>query len=335
MVSNFTEATIQEVEAKNKKAKKPKLGEEIYEELLPDEKLTLVSFISGLPTTGVDQKLRTGVLRVDRSMAKLMLRTGFVNRRLYETSIKNYVTSFNNGDWGLTGEALKFSLDYKLVDGRNRIYAFLQSGAEYFDTVIVQGVEDKDFTKMDQGKTRTLSDAIIIASNTNESLRGLKNHTAVIGMTKLLNCFKKGRYSDIGSSKRVMTNTEGTEQVSNDIEKLQEAATYGVRNYKICKFMPPALFSALHYVMAEISSEDAVYFMNKLACGSNLEDDSPIYALRRRLALNKHNKDMKKGNILSQKEIVLLVMTAWNKYRNGQKAKVLQLTKDIEEIGFI
>jgi hypothetical protein len=322
--------------AKKSKLQKTPLGEETYSELRPDEKNTLISFLSALPMTCIgDKKIRSGILRINRNMAQLMLRTGFINRKLYDSSLKNYKESFNNDNWGMTGEAIKFGENNMLVDGYNRLNAFLDSDAEYFDTLVVQGILDEDLTKMDQGKTRTLSDAVKIASNKNPTLIDLKNETAVLGMIKLLNCFKNGRYSEVGSSKRVMTNTTGTLQVIEDQEKLQHAAAYGVRYYKACKLIPPALFSTLHYVMTEISEDDAVYFMDKLTFGLNLEDDSPIYSLKRRLATNKYNKDMKRGNILSQKELVLLVMTAWNKYRKGQKAKVLVIPKDIEEVGFI
>lgn len=304
-------------------------------EITEKEKISLFTLLLTMPISGDLNKLRAGVVTITKEMAIIMLKsTSFSNRRAKLVAIKNYKKSFQNKDWSLTGETIKFDDKYNLVDGFNRLLAFIQSGEESFETLVVQGIKRDAIFNMDSGTNRSMEDVITMSANNSDDveMRGVLNKPVISATIKLLTCFNKGIYSDIGSAKRVLSKRETAVIFNDDYKRLNAAGAFGVSAAKKCKdkLLTPTMFSTLFYIMNEISPNEAQTFLSQLATGVDLKEGSPIVALRRRLMTNKFSKQQD----FTQKEVVLLIITAWNKFRKNEEISFLVCSKDAETVGF-
>ena len=84
----------------------------------------------------------------------------------------------------------------------------------------------------------------------------------------------------------------------------------------------------LHFLFSQKSEEQALDFLTKLCLGTNLENDSPITALRNKLIKSSLNNNYR----MLQSEIVRNIIVAWNKYRKGEKITKLIVHSNLEKI---
>lgn len=84
------------------------------------------------------------------------------NRTKRPMRIRRFGNDMSAGKWRLTGDTIKFGRSGLLRDGQNRLAACVQSNTS-FRTHVVFGVDDKAFSVMDTGATRTGIDAFKIA----------------------------------------------------------------------------------------------------------------------------------------------------------------------------
>jgi hypothetical protein len=84
------------------------------------------------------------------------------NRRLYTSSSDAYAKDISCGEWGVTGDTIKFSYDFRLLDGQHRLNAVDKAGVGIV-TAVAFGVDEALFTDIDGGKPRSGSDLLKIA----------------------------------------------------------------------------------------------------------------------------------------------------------------------------
>lgn len=93
------------------------------------------------------------------------------NRNKKSSKIAVYADDMKTGNWGLTGDTLKFSNTGVLSDGQNRLHGCVRSSTS-FRTHIVFGIDRELFTIMDRGKPRSSGDALKIAGFTSTGILG-------------------------------------------------------------------------------------------------------------------------------------------------------------------
>lgn len=267
---------------------------------------------------GMIPKNTASVIKVDKELAKLMLERNVMNRAISKPKMDQYRISMNNGDWSMTGDTIKFDNQNNLIDGQKRLMALIESNVNDVAFMICAGLDRNEvFTKIDRGQNRT-------AANDLEFL-GVQNSTLISTMIKNITLFKKQSYGDRGGSSRVMTRKEMIDFHMEHKDLLQKrASTAGSFYKKSGCLVKPGIIASLYYMFAEKSEEAAKDFFDKFATGFNLDADSPILVLRNKIMKSKsNNKDR-----LTQAEIVKYMIIAWNKYRSGEKVKVLKIVPD-------
>lgn len=141
------------VETKRPKRLKMNLGG-AKKTLSPLEQIE--KWIANPPLTSV-------VLDIDPKTAQAVLeQRNEGNRPPKPNKVQQFTKDMEAGNWGLTGDTLKFGSDGRLLDGQNRLAASVRANAS-FKTHVVFGIDPKLFGRMDIGKPRTAADVLHIA----------------------------------------------------------------------------------------------------------------------------------------------------------------------------
>lgn len=253
---------------------------------------------------------------VTQSLASMMLERGIHNRSLRKAKIKCFMEDMINGKWEINGESLKFNLNGELVDGFHRLTAFKKSGLESVKFTIFSKITDEAPSRLDSGSPRTPGDMVDFEQGKNSIMTA----TAI----KIYHTLMDGRFGDVGSTVRIMSNHDVKHYFRDNREKLEEIITKAQRAYKQSgKIFTPGIFGGVLMYLSTIDKTDAEFFMEKLGTGSDLPHDSPILALRNKFFRMKGTR-LK----LTQSEILKLCVFAWNKFRENKRCTVLHVPKD-------
>lgn len=83
-------------------------------------------------------------------------------RDIDQKKVNVFVNDLKNKEWTFTGDSIKLANNGRLLDGQNRLMAIVQSGVSV-PMLVVNSMNESNFTKMDIGKPRNLSDFLKIA----------------------------------------------------------------------------------------------------------------------------------------------------------------------------
>lgn len=257
---------------------------------------------------------------VNQSLASMMLERGIHNRSLRKAKIKTFMDAMINGRWKVNGESLKFNLNGELVDGFHRLTAFKKSGLESVKFTIFTNLTDEDASTLDSGSPRTPGDMVEFENGKNSIMTA----TAI----KIYHTLMDGRFGDVGSTVRIMSNYDVKHYFINNREKLEETISKAQRAYKQSgRIFAPGVFGGVLMFLSTIDKTDAEFFIDKLGTGSDLPYDSPILALRNKL-LKIRGTRIK----LTQGDILKLSIFAWNKFRENKRCTVLHIPKDEKDL---
>lgn len=298
--------TIDELEVSEKKFK--------TEELLNVEDI----FSEPLSNKIGERKIRSGLVKLTPEMAQKLLTKNPNNRQVKIANVAFLIKEINEGRWTLNGEPIIIDSNGDIVDGQHRLWACYESKTP-ITTLIVYGVSPDVINTIDTGTKRISKDCL--------DMHNIVNSTLTASTIKLIHQFERGSYSDLGSTSRVLSNQQVIEYYYGNQNKLEASINLGINLYKKCnKIISSSLISGLHFLFDKKSKTQAEEFFNKLCTGIGLEAGSPITALR-----NKLTKEAVDGNKnMSQKDKVQIIIFAWNKYRGGEKCKLIKVPQDMK-----
>jgi hypothetical protein len=192
-----------------------------------------------------------------------------MNRTKKPSKIKQYSEDMQNGDWGVTGDTLKFSNQGKLRDGHNRLLACIKAETP-FTTHVVFGIEDSLFDVMDRGKPRSGDDVL--------KIDGYKNTSVLAAAIRWVRLIETNRVK----LRDTFEPKDLREWVKNDYPKLPDFIAPATAVYKITKF-PVGLAAAILYEAAKRDKAKAADFGRIWALGGAAPHGKPITHLLKRL----------------------------------------------------
>jgi hypothetical protein len=202
------------------------------------------------------------------------------------------------GDFELTGETLIISDKWKTLNGQHRLNACILS-KKPFDAVVVQGVPERVYLKLDSGEKRRAADWL--ASGTYSE----PNAKVFAAALKVLWQFGEGA---ICKNDRYPSNDE----IAHTLEQNPGIRKFNTSTFaKSVKGLPGSLTLALRYIFAQHDEKAAEDFFTKLATGEGLRRGNPVLLLRDKLA------DKEKGR--TQTVMTALCTKAWNAYLRGEQ----------------
>lgn len=228
------------------------------------------------------------------------------NRGVRSQVVAAYARDMLAGKWYISGDPIRFDVNGKLIDGQHRLKAIIEADIP-IKSFVVRDIPEEAFLVLDSGIKRTMGDELTFA--------GEKNAIALAAGTHQLMRYERG-IMDKGTSLKA-TRHEYKDALDRNGE-IRDSVRYGQMTKDI---MRHSFGTALHYLFSRKDKVLADDFFIRLAQGTNLKDDDPIYLLRERL-MRENMKGSKTRMI--PREIIALTIKAWNAKRKDEKPRSLR-----------
>lgn len=254
---------------------------------------------------------------INPKVAEEMLKRNISNRRLNIEHIRSLSKQMKDGKWLFDGAPIKFSSAGGLLDGQHRLNAIIRSKTSQ-KFLILTNIDSEAFKVMDTGRKRTSSDIL--------GIKGYENTGGLSAAIKFILSHKKGLNAIKANDTKSITNTEILEFVEKNpiiIDLYKECAPL----YKtFSRILPISIICAYRFLFNEKNVNDAKNFWIGVCTGLNLEEDSPLKALRDKLTYNKINRVE-----MNRKEKKAYIIKAWVAYRLKKKIKLLRYSPEREK----
>lgn len=246
------------------------------------------------------------ILDVTPALALEWLASNENNRRLRPPIVAKYARDMANGDWAMTGEAIKLDFAGNLIDGQHRLNAVVRSGAT-IPMVVVKNLHPESQSVMDAGAKRSQADALV--------LDGVPNAQLMVGIARL--CLKVPALGYSPKSEIDPSNAQ-VHRFVREHESALMRATEQASSYRKKIDLLPSTIGATLMRLSEVDVFETATFFDSLADMRTEGPGDPRYALLSRLRKMKNNR-IAKNSVYE----VSLVLRVWNKWRAGESALTL------------
>lgn len=221
--------------------------------------------------------------------ASLLEKVPEYQRRASSAFVDMYASDMENGRWNeALGCRIIIGKNGELMDGQHRMMAIVKSGKSYmFD--VLEGLDESEFTKIDQGKTRTAGD---FAS------RKFKNYVTLVAVarTKLF-ISKNLRFSSVYKRAGKASNKELFDFIENNYEELQQLAQKIKKFERLCGKQKASEYTLVYSVCENLFCQKAVEFFDTLS-SENAFDDPRCSKAIAKIASSENLADLDFGLIL-------------------------------------
>lgn len=246
------------------------------------------------------------VMEVTADLAEKWLDQNTHNRNLREKAVMAYARDMESGNWAENGEAIKFAKDGTLLDGQHRLQAIALSGVT-LKLLVVTGLDNRTQETMDDGRKRTLADAL--------HLRGEANSVILGSLLRRALMWEMGLYRNSGAY--TPTNTECLNYL-HEHPDVRASATLAASLRKPSR-LPASVLGLTHWLFTRIDADDADWFFERLGSGVGLAQYHPVWTLRKRAG------EIAEGSGRVPEDMLLaFVIKAWNGYRDGEEMRILR-----------
>lgn len=250
--------------------------------------------------------VRAEIITVTPHMARAWLAENGSNRSLRRILIRTYANEMMAGRWRVTGEAIQFGTDGRLLNGQHRLNAVIMADTAV-PMLVVSGVDPDAQLVMDSGAKRTASDAL--------SFLGVPNAAIVAAIGRLA---LQVAYSPDAFNSYVPTHSELAEWVESH-GQVHRSATFASTSAKKIA-MQPAVVGYTHMVLSGIDVFAAESFWTAVADQVAAYPGDPAVALARRLNVARRERET-----LPKHALLSMVYRAWNVRRDGRAMSIVKV----------
>ncbi|WP_461129719.1 hypothetical protein [Spirosoma aerophilum] len=254
-------------------------------------------------------------------IAKTLLEHNTHNRPLNLPHVKFLAKQMKQEQWKMAGDPIKVSASGRILDGQHRLHAIVQSDTTQ-QMIILYNVPDENFSVMDTGRVRQAADVLSIA--------GFSDTKTTAATARMLINYER---SSIAATMKSQGRKESSVVTHQDIleytssHDLTPYLSKAVAWHKTLAIYSKAEYAFFYCILSRVEPDQAVLFLNAVSSGAQLEIDSPMYALRKKLTEYKMNKLN-----LSPSERFALTIKAWNLYRAKKTVKTLVFNVDRDDM---
>ena len=228
------------------------------------------------------------------------------NRRVRESAVYGYARDMEAGRWAENGESIKFAADGTLLDGQHRLAAIALAKVT-LPMLVVTGLQVCAQETMDDGRKRTLADAL--------TLRGESNAVVMAAITRRALMWTQGVYRNVGA--KPPTNQEAL-AFFEDHPEIRRSGEIAVRVRGAIP-LPGSVAGLTHWLFSQIDTSDAAEFFHLLISGAIVPETHPVLILRKRIQAEAY----KPGRV-PEDHMLAFVIKAWNAYRDGEEMTFLR-----------
>jgi hypothetical protein len=257
----------------------------------------------------IDKNLDIHVQRIGPELAGQYIEGMSKNRNISQRDVESLARAMKQGLWREdAGDPIRLNSDGQMIDGQHRMWAIVESGCE-FSFLVIRGIDNSAQMIMDTGRGRRLADQLRI--------RGEKYPSELASAISLYSGWINERMLMRGGGNKTKIMIPEGISILEQHPELRKSVAIG---YGIARAVKGGAgrWASIHCVLSEIDAVDADAFFGQIQTGENLSANSPIMALRRRLA-----DDAITQRKLGIREYTALVFKAWNAYREGRLIQIL------------
>ncbi len=255
-------------------------------------------------------------------MASEWLKHNSHNRKVRRAQVLYLKNQIIKGYWMYNGDAIRFSVTGKLIDGQHRLLALIEASSVLpgvtIESEVIHGISDKAFPTIDGNLPRTPAQSL--------EMEGFKETKLAASAAALLLMYKKSdrvtqsnSYKVKPSPSEILELVHNTPEIYNSISKTRIVKKRG-------NLLPCSIAVALHVLYSKVDPYLADAFFKSLGDGVGLEDGSPVLALRTKLTMSLANKHRRRKN-----ELIAWTLIALNKYFNNERIKLIRHSGKLED----
>lgn len=252
------------------------------------------------------RKPEAAFVPVDPATAQRWLGRNYSNRKLRDSKVAAFARDMSTGNWQMTGEAIKFAVDGKLLDGQHRLHAVVASGATV-TLLVIRNIADEAQSVMDTGVARTAADGL--------GFRGHQNVTTLAAAGRLALCVERNDWNNNNAP----THSEIYAWIDANPEIVRSADL--ARAWARRTDCAPAVVAYTHFTLAKIDVFEAANFWTAASDKVGLRAGDPVIALTNRFAEARRNRQP-----LTRAEQIGAIYRAWNYRRAGKELRLLRVT---------
>lgn len=247
------------------------------------------------------------LVTVSPEMASEWLKKNTHNRLIRQKLVDTYARDMAAGRWKVNGESIKLAVDDTVLDGQHRLLAIVKSGVSV-EVWVFRGLPADTQATMDSGSRRTTADAL--------DLEGYENASALASIAKRAILWERGEYT----FKAAVTTSEVQEFIVGHPELLR-STEIAVRVRSSFRPLQQSVTGVAHWVLTQVSMEDAPWFFARLGDGAEMSAGHPILVLRQRIV----DESLDRSRKASDAQRVAYVIRAWNAVREDRPlTKIIQ-----------
>jgi hypothetical protein len=256
-----------------------------------------------------EEKMKVEMVLLTPEMAEQLLLKNTHNRGVVWSRVDAFAADLKAGAWRVNGEAIKVASTGQMLDGQHRCHAVIVAEVP-MPTLLITGLPPEAQETMDQGRSRSAADIL--------KLRGEKDYAALAAATKVVFLHERDGLPFLDAYKAGPTVAEVVRTLErNPAIRESVALVAGMEKPWVTR----SALSALHFLFASVSEEDATDFVTKLLRGEDLTAASPVWVLRERL-MREH---MERGaRTITPRVKLAFVIRTWNAYAQGETMVRLQ-----------
>lgn len=242
-------------------------------------------------------------ITVTPGLAQEWLGRNIGNRNLKRIKIAVFARDIRHGDWLVTGEAIKFDWNSRLIDGQNRLHAVIEANTPV-TMLVVRGLDPATQKVMDTGAKRSAGDAL--------KMSGHDNRPNVLAATiRLLISWDEGLLENAYSKAREVSHSEILDTYALHDRALDAAVAFSGRAFKQIGATPSPLALTM-FLTSIVDAEASMQFFTSLRELDLGGRGDPRAALYRRLQSLRDEKSV-------PAQQVYFILRAWNAWRADEK----------------
>ena len=274
--------------------------------------------MSALKTnTATTPAITAEVMTITPEVATEMLKLNIGNRKMNKRRLTQHVNAMRNGQWMITGEAIKFSDAGRLIDGQHRLTSVVESGAT-IQSMVVRGIPDMAQVVIDYNYPRSNGQAL------GSDVRSATNKAAA---AKLMFGVELGLDPRLGTSREMVGRVDVKlyyEANRDDIDSAARIGHFGAQDLYVNVGGNLSAWIAFIAFANKISPTALNEFLTGLRTGAGLSEGDPRLAMR-----NFYSRQAaKRFRGLNYFHLGLLIK-AWNDWMSGTERNVV-IFRDVE-----
>jgi hypothetical protein len=264
------------------------------------------------------------IVTITPEIARSMLDQNSNNRNVKKASVEAYARAMEDGRWLLTGDAIRFDVDKKLLDGQHRLLACIRANTP-FRTIVIYNLPKEAGLTIDTNIPRRAADVLTMAGHRSTTTLAAAARALLIARTQQT----FSRASGYNRSFARVTNQEIVDVI--DKHPLLPAAVARIHRERPsgCNH---TLLAVLLYIGETLidAPETARSFVNVFATGVPSKPGCPAHALRERMLRSKTGNAQRVTLEASQRGLI----HAWNLFVAGESVSTFRFpTNDVWPIG--